>query len=121
MGYKCVAAWGDDPGKRVQPFGRDDRYVDFDLMTKQPTLKQDQDATLSVELQIAFGENVRAARSKVGLSQAELAERTGIAREDISRIENGQSNPTLRTMSRLASVLDGDVARMLQASQRPHI
>jgi len=43
-----------------------------------------------------------------------LALRTGITREDISRLENGQANPTLRTMSRLARVLDGDVAKMLQ-------
>ena len=87
-------------------------------MTKRPVSPPDPDAVLSAELQTAFGENVRAARLKAGMSQAELGQRTGITREDISRLENGQANPTLRTMSRVARVLDGDVAKMLQPLQQ---
>lgn len=36
-----------------------------------------------------FGEAVRAARSSRNLDQAELAERTNVARMTISRLENG--------------------------------
>ena len=34
--------------------------------------------------------------------QEQLAERTGIAQADISRLENGNANPSLKTLQRLA-------------------
>ena len=43
------------------------------------------------------------ARRLSGLTQKELAERTGIAQADISRIENGSGNPSLKTLRRLAA------------------
>lgn len=43
------------------------------------------------------------ARIKSGLTKKELSERTGIAQGDISKMENGNSNPSLRTLQRLAS------------------
>lgn len=45
-------------------------------------------------------------REKLGLTQAELAERCGIDQGDISRIERGSVNPTTRTLQRLADALD---------------
>lgn len=42
------------------------------------------------------------ARKKSGLTQKQLAERTGIAQSDISKLENGNANPSLRTLKRLA-------------------
>ena len=43
------------------------------------------------------------ARRQSGLTQKELAERTGIAQGDISKLENGNANPSIRTLQRLAS------------------
>lgn len=43
------------------------------------------------------------ARRASGLTQKELAERTGIAQADISKVENGNANPSLRTLRRLAA------------------
>ena len=37
------------------------------------------------------------------LTQQQLAEATGIAQADISRLENGTGNPSLRTLKRLAA------------------
>lgn len=37
----------------------------------------------------AIGERIRAFREKHGLSQRDIAERTGIAREQITRFEGG--------------------------------
>ena len=37
-----------------------------------------------------------------GLTQKELAERTGIAQGDISKLEKGNANPSLKTLKRLA-------------------
>ena len=42
------------------------------------------------------------ARRSSGLTQKELSERTGIAQGDISKIENGNANPSIRTLQRLA-------------------
>ncbi len=42
------------------------------------------------------------ARKETGLTQKELSERTGIAQGDISKLENGNANPSLRTLQRLA-------------------
>ena len=45
------------------------------------------------------------ARKSAGLTQKQLSERTGIAQADISKLENGSANPSLRTLRRLASGL----------------
>ncbi len=42
------------------------------------------------------------ARKHSGLTQTQLSERTGIAQADISKLENGSANPSLRTLQRLA-------------------
>ena len=43
------------------------------------------------------------ARKESGLTQKELASRTGIAQADISKLEHGNANPSLRTLQRLAN------------------
>lgn len=42
------------------------------------------------------------ARTTNNLTQKELAERTGIAQTEISRIENGSRNPSVKLLQRLA-------------------
>ena len=46
------------------------------------------------------------ARKISGLTQKQLAEKTGIAQGDISKLESGSANPSLRTLKRLASGMD---------------
>ena len=43
------------------------------------------------------------ARKRSGLTQKELSERTGIAQGDISKLEKGNANPSIRTLQRLAA------------------
>jgi transcriptional regulator with XRE-family HTH domain len=43
------------------------------------------------------------ARKDSGLTQKQLSEKTGIAQADISKLENGNANPSLRTLRRLAA------------------
>ena len=45
------------------------------------------------------------ARKNAGLTQKELSERTGIAQGDISKLENGNANPSIRTLQRLAAAM----------------
>lgn len=42
-------------------------------------------------------------REEKNLTQKQLAELTGITQADISRLENGTANPSLRTLKRLAA------------------
>ena len=41
------------------------------------------------------------ARIKQDMTQKDLAERTGIDRSDISRLENGTANPSLKILKRI--------------------
>ena len=70
---------------------------------KEPGFKKDYE-----ELQPEF-EIMRAiidARTASNLTQKELAERTGIAQTEISRIENGSRNPSIKLLQRLAEGLN---------------
>lgn len=49
-----------------------------------------------------FGREVRDARGAAGLTQSQLATRTGISQPVISRIERGTTAPDLRSMARIA-------------------
>lgn len=51
------------------------------------------------------------ARKSTGLTQKELSLKTGIAQGDISKIENGNANPSVRTLQRLAGGM-GKVLRI---------
>lgn len=46
------------------------------------------------------------ARNSQNLTQKELSKRTGINQSDISKIENGTRNPTIRLLQRLAAGMD---------------
>lgn len=49
------------------------------------------------------------ARENAGITQKELAEKTGIYQADISKYERGLGNPSLSTLKRLADGLDMDI------------
>lgn len=55
-----------------------------------------------------LGELVKIRKEK-GLSQSELAEKSGNKQQVISRIENKENSPTLKTVCSLLDVLDYDV------------
>ena len=60
-------------------------------------------------METAIGERLRLIRRRQGLSQRELARRSGVANATISLIENGKLNPTV---SMLKKVLDGVPVRL---------
>ena len=49
------------------------------------------------------------ARISRNLTQKELAERTGFNQADISKLENGTRNPSLKLLKRLAEGMDMDL------------
>ena len=67
-----------------------------------PEVKKEYDA-LEPEYQLILA--MLELRSEQKLTQQELADRTGVNRSDISKIENGNANPSLKTMKRLAAAM----------------
>lgn len=65
----------------------------------------------------AFGQVIYSARKARGLRQADLAELSGIAQADISRIERGQIAPTTPTLLKLADALGGQIQLVLPVDQ----
>lgn len=67
---------------------------------QNPVFKMEYDA---LEDEFVIIQAMIDARKHSGLTQKQLAERTGIAQSDISKLENGNANPSLRTLKRLAA------------------
>lgn len=59
----------------------------------------------ALEPEFAIIQAIIDARQETGLTQRELSERTGIAQSDISKLENGNANPSIRTLKRLAEAM----------------
>lgn len=60
-----------------------------------------------------FGENIRKAREKLGITQQTLADRLYVTRQAVSRWENGSRYPDLLTAKRLSQELDATLDDLL--------
>lgn len=61
-----------------------------------------------------FGRNVKAERVRLGYSQGNLAEKMGVNREYISRIERGIQNMSLLKITALANYLETNLNNLLR-------
>ena len=77
-----------------------DKYLEEQL--KNPEFKKEYDA---LEPEFAVIRAILEARKEAGITQKELSERTGIAQGDISKLENGSANPSVKTLERVAAAL----------------
>jgi transcriptional regulator with XRE-family HTH domain len=62
----------------------------------------------------SFGQSVRFLRQAHGLTQVEFSEKCGFYQTYLSRIENGQANPTLNAMEVIAVALDLTVFELFE-------
>lgn len=77
------------------------KFDDFlNEQLKDPEVKKEYD-TLAPEFSII--QAMIDARQASGMTQKQLADKTGIAQADISKLENGNANPSLKTLQRLAA------------------
>lgn len=72
----------------------------------------------SEDLHVLFGENLRQARLRAKLSQAEVAARSGMGQPYISEIEGGVRDITLGTMSSVARAVGSDVRTLLRRTRQ---
>lgn len=64
-------------------------------------MRYSNDSTIELQIQM-FGQNVRAARRRSGMTQTALAEMDGLDRAAISLTEKGKRSPDMRTLLRIA-------------------
>ncbi|MCL2035835.1 MAG: helix-turn-helix domain-containing protein [Oscillospiraceae bacterium] len=72
-------------------------------MLKDPEVKKEYEAFAP---EFAIIHAIIEARKNSGITQKQLSEKSGIAQGDISKIENGNANPSLGTLKRLAAGMD---------------
>lgn len=80
---------------------------DFDKLLEEymenPEFKKEWD---DLEPEFNMIQSLINARKSRNMTQKQLAQRTGIDQADISKIENGNGNPTLHLLKRLADGMD---------------
>lgn len=77
------------------------KFNDFlNEQLKNPEVKKEYDALAP---EFAIIQAMIDARQASGMTQKQLADKTGIAQADISKLENGNANPSLKTLQRLAA------------------
>ena len=67
------------------------------------------------DLKTLLGHAIKAHRSSLGISQEELAHRSGLHRTYISDLERGARNPSIESIEKLARALHVSVAKLFQA------
>lgn len=61
----------------------------------------------------ALGTNLREARERLGLTQEQVAQRSGVHATEVSRIEAGKRDPQVSTLERLAKAVEVKPGRLL--------
>lgn len=75
------------------------------LLADQPMAPQCMSEWDVLQPEIAVAQAMIAARGRAGMTQKKLSEMTGIAQSDISKLECGTANPSIKTLQRLAAGL----------------
>lgn len=80
------------------------KFNDFlNEQLKDPEIKVEYDA---LEPEFTIMQAMIDARNSKGITQKELSLRSGIAQGDISKMENGNANPSVKTLQRLAAAMN---------------
>lgn len=66
-----------------------------------------------MDMRKLVGRNVERLRRAKGMTQEQLAERSGFSQQYISGLENGQRNPTVVTLYEIACALDASPVDLL--------
>lgn len=80
----------------------DDMHKYLEEQLKDPEFKKEYDA---LEPEFAVVRAILEARREKGITQKDLSDLTGIAQGDISKLENGNANPSVKTLKRIASAM----------------
>lgn len=90
----------------------------IELADLKTLLLEDPDTRHEYEAQapeFALARELIAARTRAGLSQAEVAARMGTSQSTVARLESGRNPPSLRTLDRYASATGSRAVVKLEA------
>ena len=73
-----------------------------DYLAEQMQCPEFKEEYEKLEPEFAIIQAIIDARKSSGITQKELSQRSGIAQGDISKLENGNANPSIKTLQRLA-------------------
>jgi len=69
---------------------------------------------------VNFGEDIRKLREEAGMTQQELANRAGVSRSYIARLETTSKKGTVETLRKIFNVLDLDIkVEIVPIKKRP--
>ncbi len=91
--------WVDDDNKAYMQVGLEKYNPLYDIVLDEP-----------YRTRRRIGERIAALRKSKGLTVRQLADMTGINISNISRIENGETSPTVDTLNRLTQALDTEIS-----------
>lgn len=75
----------------------------------------------TTELRTSLGKRIRFARTRLGLTLDNVAERCGVSRQAVSQWENGSTEPTADKQITLARTLKVDWDELFKPSTRKRI
>jgi transcriptional regulator with XRE-family HTH domain len=61
-----------------------------------------------------LGQNLKRIRTEKNISQGDIAESLGVSRGFVSNLENGKTNPTLATITRIANAVGVSTDELLK-------
>jgi transcriptional regulator with XRE-family HTH domain len=67
-----------------------------------------------MDMRRLVGENLRRERLAAGLTQEQLAEKSGFSQQYLSETENGKRNPSIVTLYEIATALGVPCVRLVQ-------
>jgi transcriptional regulator with XRE-family HTH domain len=70
-----------------------------------------------MDMRRIVGENVKRARIAAGLTQEQLADRSGFSQQYLSGLEGGKRNPTIVTIYEIAQALDVPYVRLVEGRE----
>lgn len=91
-------------------------FADYAKERRAATTPEGREAERIFRAAYAFGRVIYSARKARNLRQSDLAELSGIAQADISRIERGMIAPTTPTLLKLAEALGAQIQFVMPAT-----
>jgi transcriptional regulator with XRE-family HTH domain len=77
-------------------------FCNLEMLSFKITLCYTQEMKSEAE---KLGKNLKRIRTEKGITQGDIAKSLSVSRGFVSNIENGKTNPTLSTISRLANAI----------------
>lgn len=80
-------------------------YLEKALKEVQIPEIQQEEFVIDYDIEAEIREQIVVTRTSIGMTQKELANKSGVSQANISRIENGNYNPSIAVLKRIADGL----------------